>query len=58
MKLPEGSVSIGKDVLSSILETTEESSITIKVSDAKDELNEKQKEAIGDRPVYDITMLK
>lgn len=58
VKLPEGSVSIGKDVLSSILETTEESSITIKVSDAKDELNEKQKEAIGDRPVYDITMLK
>lgn len=58
IKLPEGSVTIGKDVLSSILETSEEKSITIKVSDAKDALNEEQQKVVGDRPVYDITMLK
>lgn len=58
IKLPEGSVSIGKDVLSSILETAEEKSITVKVSDAKDALNEEQQKIVGDRPVYDITMLR
>lgn len=58
VKLPEGSVTIGKDVLSSILETAEEKSITIKVSDAKDTLNEEQQKIVGDRPVYDITMLR
>lgn len=58
VKLPEGSVTIGKDVLSSILETAEEKSITIKVSDAKDALNEEQQKIVGDRPVYDITMLR
>lgn len=58
VKLPEGAVTIGKDVLSSILETAEEKSITIKVSDAKDALNEEQQKIVGDRPVYDITMLR
>ncbi len=55
--LPEGSVSIGKDVLSSILETSGEESITIKVSDAKNELNEEQQKIVGDRPVYNVTMM-
>lgn len=55
--LPEGSVSIGKDVLSSILETSGEESLTIKVSDAKNELNEEQQKIVGDRPVYNITMM-
>ena len=57
IKLPKGSVTIGKDVLSSILETAEEKSITIKVLDAKDALNEEQQKIVGDRPVYNITML-
>lgn len=55
--LPEGSVSIGKEVLSSILETSGEESITIKVSDAKNELNEEQQKIVGDRPVYNVTMM-
>ena len=51
-----GSITIGKEVLSSILENTKADSISFEIEDAKDKLTEEQKEAVGDRPVYDINI--
>ena len=52
----EGDIIIEKEVLNSILETTDADSISFEIEDAKDKLTEAQKEAVGDRPVYDINI--
>ena len=52
----EGDIIIEKEVLNSILETTDADSISFEIEDAKDKLTEEQKEAVGDRPVYDINI--
>ena len=52
----EGNIIIEKEVLNSILETTDADSISFEIEDAKDKLTEEQKEAVGDRPVYDINI--
>ena len=52
----EGDIIIEKEVLSSILETTDADSISFEIEDAKDKLTDEQKEAVGDRPVYDINI--
>ena len=52
----EGDIIIEKEVLNSILETTDSDSISFEIEDAKDKLTEEQKEAVGDRPVYDINI--
>ena len=52
----EGDIIIEKEVLNSILETTDADSVSFEIEDAKDKLTEEQKEAVGDRPVYDINI--
>ena len=52
----EGDIILEKEVLSSILENTKTDSISFEIEDAKDKLTDEQKEAVGDRPVYDINI--
>ena len=51
-----GDIIIEKEVLSSILENTKAESVSFEVEDAKNNLTEEQKKAVGDRPVYDINI--
>ena len=51
-----GDIIIEKEVLSSILENTKAESVSFEVEDAKNKLTEEQKKAVGDRPVYDISI--
>ena len=59
IELPEGSVTIEKEVLTEILQTTEAETLTIKVSDVSDEipLTEEQKKIIGNSSVFDISII-
>ena len=59
IELPEGSVTIEKEILAEILQTTEAETLTIKVSDVSDEipLTEEQKKIIGNSSVFDISII-
>ena len=52
----EGDIIIEKEVLNSILKNTDADSVSFEIEDAKDKLTDAQKEAVGDRPVYDINI--
>jgi hypothetical protein len=56
VKLPQGSLTLDAGALAAVVEKSGGGNISFVVNDAKTSLNARQQAAVGDRPVYDVSI--